>query len=88
MRSLGKVINITRGGDIILRGGEIPALFSQVGTKTSKIGKVKDIIGPVSNPYIVVKPIKNFTEEELQSLKNETLYEYRRKRSGKKSRVH
>jgi rRNA processing protein Gar1 len=85
---LGKLSHVTKGGDLILKGREKPSLYSLAGTKKAKIGKINDVIGPVSNPYIVVKPVKRLTKMEISSLKREIFYEYRRRYVGKKGRVH
>jgi rRNA processing protein Gar1 len=79
---------MSKGGNLIIRGGEMPSLYSTVGTKDAKIGKVTDVIGPVSKPYIVVKPSKKLSEKEFSSLKGKIFYEYRRRYFGKKGRVH
>lgn len=68
MKFLGKLSHTTKNGNIVLRSGEIPAIYSFVVNKDSKrIGTVRDVIGPSSKPYIVVKPVRRFTEKELRS---------------------
>lgn len=75
MRSLGKVSHVAKSGNIILKGTTVPRLHSVVFSKDSKkIGRVRDIFGPVSGPYISVKPIKKLREEELSSLVGKDLY--------------
>ncbi len=83
---LGRLSHITKSGNLVLRGREIPSIYSLVTTKDSKeIGNVQDVIGPVSNPYIIVKPVKNFKKE----LPNFAFYEFKERRyGGKKGRVH
>lgn len=91
MKALGELHHLTKSGKILLRGGELPVLYSSVVTEHSKpIGKVVDIIGPVSNPYIVVKPDFKITEKEFSSAKFYwvTQRKWRRSVGGKKGRVH
>ena len=87
MKLLGMLSHITKSGNLVLRGREIPSIYSLVATKDSrKIGKVQDVIGPASNPYIIVKPVKNFKKEELSNFE---FYELKKRRyGGKKGRVH
>jgi RNA-binding protein len=88
LRPLGKLSHVTKRGDLVLRGKGIPSLYSPAGTKKAKIGKIKDVIGPSSNPYIIVRPSKRLTEKEISLLRGEVFYEYRRRYAGKKGRVH
>ncbi|MDP7208127.1 MAG: Gar1/Naf1 family protein, partial [Candidatus Bathyarchaeota archaeon] len=65
---MGELSHFMKNGKILLRGGEVPALYSSVITAQSKhVGKVVDVIGPVSNPYVIVKPESKITEKELSS---------------------
>ena len=91
MKALGKLSHFAKSGKMLLRGGEVPALYSSVITVHSKhVGKVVDVIGPVSNPYVVVKPESKITEKELSSTKLYEVIQRKRRRSvgGKKGRVH
>ncbi|MEE8168298.1 MAG: Gar1/Naf1 family protein [Candidatus Hydrothermarchaeales archaeon] len=82
--------HITNAGNIVLRGDEIPSMYSLVAIKDSRIGKIQDIIGPVSRPYILVKPDKKLTKDDVPLLRKEIFHELkgRRARGGKKGRVH
>lgn len=42
--------------------------------KMKKIGKIKEIFGPVDCPYFLVKIFKNITSLELEALKKERVY--------------
>ncbi|MBI5252932.1 MAG: hypothetical protein HY930_00820 [Euryarchaeota archaeon] len=86
MKLLGSLSHITRSGNLVLRSKEIPSIYSLVATKDSKkIGRVQDVIGPASSPYIIVKPVKNFKKE----LSDFEFYELKEGRyHGKKGRVH
>jgi len=39
-----------------------------------KIGKIKEIFGPVKAPYISIKLFKDINSSEIKSLKNERVY--------------
>ena len=59
MKLIGKPSFITHNGNIIIRGGGVPPVYAPVGTKDKKVfGKVADVMGPVSDPYVVIKPKK------------------------------
>lgn len=92
MKVLGRLSHSTKAGNLVLVGEQVPHLYSFVGTKDREIGKIQDIIGPSSRPYIVVKPLARLNEKDLAHLRNETFYEIpreeRRKSFGKARGVH
>ena len=96
MKPLGKVIKLTKSGSILIQTTEIPSINSVVATKDSKIiGRVKDVFGPASKPYVQIKPGRKLGPKDIASMKNEMLYEVQKGRSkrrrtnrGKKGRVH
>ncbi len=60
-------------------------MYSYAGTKTARIGKIHDIIGPRTSPYVIIKPEKRLSRKNLSSLIGEIFYESsRRNYSGKK----
>lgn len=78
MRALGELSHLTKSGNIVLRGGGVPSIYSYVVTQDHKrIGRVTDVIGSTSKPYVLVKPLRKFTEKELSSMK---FYELKKKR--------
>ncbi|NOZ77154.1 MAG: H/ACA RNA-protein complex protein Gar1 [Euryarchaeota archaeon] len=86
MKPIGKVSFYTHDGKLVIRGGEVPSIYAPVVTKDSKpIGKVHDVIGPVSNPYIIVKPAENGlkTKEDLFV----TFQKKKRRKAGGKYRA-
>ncbi|MFQ5888026.1 MAG: Gar1/Naf1 family protein [Candidatus Hydrothermarchaeales archaeon] len=88
MRPLGKITRFTKSGGILLRSIEIPSLYSTVVTKDlKKVGTVRDVFGPYSKPYILIKPMRKFEPKDLSSLKNETLYESRERKSKRRRKV-
>jgi RNA-binding protein len=57
LQKLGKVRALTPSKNLIVKTEKAPKIGSEVVDENLKvIGKVFDIIGPVSSPYAVVKP--------------------------------
>ena len=67
MQRLGKVLHVTPSQNIVVKTDNAPKIGSAVVDESLKVvGKIFDVIGPVSSPYVVVKPaIKEF--EKLTS---------------------
>ena len=81
MKKLGKVAVITNKGDLLVRAPKPIRINSCIVNQELKtIGKVVDIIGPVSAPYIVV----NTRQAEATAKKDETLYLFRTEPSRQK----
>ena len=61
MQRLGKMLHVTPSQNIVVKADKTPKIGSTVVNDNLKtVGKVFDVIGPVSSPYAVVKPtIKN-----------------------------
>ena len=62
MRRLGKVLHLSKSGNLILRLEEtqVPSLGAPVcDYKLRNVGVVNNILGPVKNPYVSVKPATN-----------------------------
>ena len=58
MEKLGKVLNVTPSKNIIIKSNKIPKIGVDVVDERLKVvGRTFDIIGPISSPYIVVKPV-------------------------------
>ena len=58
MQKLGRVRALTPSKNIIVKTEKAPKIGTEVVDENLKvIGKVFDIIGPVSAPYAVVKPV-------------------------------
>ena len=59
MRRLGKVLHLSKSGNLILRLDQppVPAISTKVcDYKLRQIGVVNNILGPVKSPYVSVKP--------------------------------
>jgi len=70
MRYLGIPLHIAKSGHLIvrIRSREVPPLDSPVLTSYMKvIGRIVDIIGPVSEPYAIVKLTKTLTTGRIPS---------------------
>jgi RNA-binding protein len=71
LQKLGKVLSVTPSQNIILRVEKPPKLGAAVIDENLKvIGKVFDIIGPISSPYTVIRP----SVKDPEKLKNKQLY--------------
>jgi len=58
IRRLGKVVRVTKSGRFIVEAEIVPHLYTEVyDDKLNIIGRVFDIMGPVSSPYVSVEPI-------------------------------
>lgn len=75
MQRLG-IVQHRFGGLLIVRNDkQIPQIGSTVVTSTmERIGRVREIFGPVSHPYISVEIYKNLIDTELHELENKKLY--------------
>jgi RNA-binding protein len=71
LQRLGRVLNVTPSQNIVVKTDKTPQIGSAVVDENLKvIGKIFDIIGPVSAPYAVVKP----AVKEPEKLTNKQLY--------------
>ena len=71
MQRLGKVSNVTPSRNLIVKTENPPQMgFEVVDENLNVVGKVFDIIGPVSAPYAVIKP----TVREPEKLVNKPVY--------------
>ncbi len=71
LQRLGKVLNVTPSQNLVLKVEKPPKLGAAVVDENLRIvGKIFDIIGPVSSPYAVVRP----TVKDPEKLSNKQLY--------------
>jgi RNA-binding protein len=83
LQRLGRVLNVTPSQNIVVKTEKTPKVGSTVIDENLKVvGKVFDIIGPVSSPYAVVKP----NVKETERLVNKQLYLPLSKKEGRKER--
>ena len=60
MRRLGKVLHLSKSGNLLLRLEQypVPIIGAQVcDYKLRSVGVVNNILGPVKTPYVSVKPV-------------------------------
>jgi RNA-binding protein len=71
LQRLGKVLHVTPSQNIVVKIDKTPKIGSAVvDEKLKVVGKIFDIIGPASSPYVVVKP----AIKEPEKLTNKQLY--------------
>lgn len=66
MRRLGKVLHLSKSGNLLLRLEQypVPIIGAPVcDYKLRSVGVVNNILGPVKTPYVSVKPIPNVDGE-------------------------
>ena len=57
LQRLGRISNVSPSGNAIVKAENPPKIGSEVVDENlNVVGKVFDIIGPVSSPYAVIKP--------------------------------
>jgi rRNA processing protein Gar1 len=62
LRRLGKVLHLSKSGNLLLRLEQypVPIIGAQVcDYKLRSVGVVSNILGPVKTPYVSVKPVAN-----------------------------
>ncbi len=71
LQRLGRVLNLTPSQNIVVRTDKTPKIGAVVVDENLKnVGRIFDIIGPVSSPYAVVRP----TVKEPEKLTSKQLY--------------
>ena len=67
MKLIGEIENVGYNGMWIIRSEILPKIGSQVYNQHKQaVGKVTNIIGPVTRPYILVRPKLTEKQEQLQ----------------------
>jgi len=71
LQRLGKVLSVTPSQSIVVKVDKPPNLGAAVIDENLKVvGRIFDIIGPVSSPYAVIKP----SVKDPEKLANRQLY--------------
>ncbi|MCW4006767.1 MAG: Gar1/Naf1 family protein [Candidatus Bathyarchaeota archaeon] len=71
LQRLGKVLNVTPSQSVIVKLEKTPKMGAAIiDEKLNVVGRVFDIIGPVSSPYAVIKP----SVKHPETLANHKLY--------------
>jgi RNA-binding protein len=82
LQRLGRVLHTSPSRNIIIKTENLPKIGETVVDENLKpVGKIFDIIGPVSSPYVTIKP----TTTEPEKLVNKTLYVHPSKRRKEKT---
>ena len=83
LRRIGRVLHVSPIKNIILKAENLPRIGDEVvDEKLKPMGAVFDIFGPVSSPYVAVRP----KAEGQHSLVNRVLYAVPSKPRGRKRR--
>jgi RNA-binding protein len=81
LQRLGRVLNVTPSQNLVVKTERTPKIGLTVVDENLKvIGKIFDIIGPVSSPYAVIKP----AVKEPERIANKQLYILLSKRERRK----
>ena len=71
MQRLGRVLHVSSSRNLILKAENVPRIGDRVvNHDLRRVGTVCDVFGPVSSPYVAVRP----EAEEPQSLVDSPLY--------------
>jgi RNA-binding protein len=71
LQRLGRIINVTPSKNMVVKAEKAPKIGSAVVDESLKtIGKVFDVIGPVTSPYAVIRPVV----KEPEKLASKQLY--------------
>jgi RNA-binding protein len=79
LKRLGVILNILDNllivrADSTLEHGVFCENLLVVTRKMKKLGRIKEIFGPVNAPYISIKMFKDINAYEIKGLKNERVY--------------
>jgi RNA-binding protein len=79
LQRLGRVLNVTPSQNIVVKTEKTPKIGSTVVDEDLKVvGRIFDVIGPVSSPYAVIKP----AIKEPERVANRQLYMLLSKKKG------
>jgi RNA-binding protein len=71
LQRLGRVLNVTPSRSLVVRTEKTPRIgFTVIDENLKVMGKVFDVIGPVSSPYAIVRPVI----KDPERLVNKQLY--------------
>ncbi|HVP16479.1 MAG TPA: Gar1/Naf1 family protein [candidate division Zixibacteria bacterium] len=83
MQRLGLILHVTPSRNVIAKIENVPRIGETVVDENLKpVGKVFDILGPVSSPYATIVP----TIRDPEKLSNKTVYVLPSKRRKEKNR--
>jgi RNA-binding protein len=71
LQRLGKVLHVTPSQNIVVKTDKPPKIgLAVINEKLKIVGKIFDVIGPVSSPYVIVRP----ATKEPEKLTDKQLY--------------
>lgn len=71
LQRLGRVLSVTPSQNVVVKLDKAPKLgVAVIDEKLKVVGKIFDVIGPVSSPYAVIRP----SVKDLGALANKQLY--------------
>lgn len=83
MQRLGRVLHVTPSRNVVVRAEMPPKIGEKVvDEKLRQLGTVFDVFGPVSKPYVAIKP----NTEDPQTFVNQNLYVVPNTKNHKKRR--
>jgi len=83
LQRLGRVLHVSSSRNLILKAENTPRIGDRVVNQDLKpVGTVFDVFGPVSSPYVAVKP----EVEESSNIMGDTLYSVPSPQSKRKKR--
>lgn len=68
MRRLGTVLHISNRGSIIVKTEKTPPVGDKsvvMDKKAQIVGKIMDVFGPVQNPYVAIRPNRDYDTSKL-----------------------
>jgi len=79
LKRLGAILHIVDNllivrADKTIKLGDLRQSSVVFTKKMKKIGKIKELFGPVDSPYISIKIFKEITASEIMALRNERVY--------------
>ena len=79
MKRLGAILHIMDNLLIVRADSTLEQSFLHenllvVTKRMKRLGKIKEIFGPVNAPYISIKMLKDINASEIKGLKNERVY--------------
>ena len=85
LQRIGHVLHVTSNRNLIVKAKEnIPRLGGKVVDENlNVIGEVFDIIGPVSSPYVSIKPKTKNPEKFVNKIVYTVVFSQRKRKRGK-----
>jgi rRNA processing protein Gar1 len=85
LKLIGKVENVTYNGLWLIRSEITPKIGSKVYNQQKLlVGKISSIIGPIENPYLLVKPTSKEYPQQLQIIGEQLFIIMEKRKSNKK----